>query len=97
MASSSVSRTPKQPLNASKPRSSDDLADPYEARLRLQGSRGDAFIVHRTGAATPERPTTIKPILFGRANRQSPIITPLLSTSDASSDLAKSHIDLPNN
>lgn len=97
MANSPVSRVPKQPLAASKPRSSDDLADPYEARLRLQGSRGDAFIVHRTGAATPERPTTITPIPFGRANRRSSIITPLLSASDAFSETTKSDLDLPNN
>jgi hypothetical protein len=96
MANSSASRTPKQPITTSKQRGSDDLADWYEARLRLQGSRGDAFIVHRIGAATPERPTTITPIPFGRANRQSSIITPLRSASDASSDPAKADLNQPN-
>ena len=81
MANSSASRTPKQPITTSKQRGSDDLADWYEARLRLQGSRGDAFMVHRTGAATPDRPTTITPIPFGRANKRSKIITPLQVTS----------------
>jgi hypothetical protein len=90
MANSSASRTPKQPITTSKQRGSDDLADWYEARLRLQGSRGDAFIVHRTGAATPDRPTTITAIPFGRANRQSPIITPLEPALDATFDSAES-------
>jgi hypothetical protein len=85
MANSSASRTPKQPISTSKPRGSDDLADWYEARLRLQGTRGDAFVIHRIGAATPERPTTITPIPFGRANKHSRIITPLHATTDDSS------------
>jgi hypothetical protein len=93
MANSSASRTPKQPITTSKQRGSDDLADWYEARLRLQGSRGDAFIVHRTGASTPERPTTVAAIPFGRANRKSAIITPLQSASDTSSDPVKSDAD----
>jgi hypothetical protein len=93
MANSSASRTPKQPISTPKQRGSDDLADWYEARLRLQGSRGDAFILHRTGASTPDRPTTIKAIPFGRANRQSTIITPLQSASDPSSDPATSEGD----
>ena len=88
MANSSASRTPKQPITTSKQRGSDDLADWYEARLRLQGSRGDAFIVHRTGAATPERPATITAIPFGRANRQSSIIVPLRAIPDDTATLS---------
>src|SRR6478609_8646185 len=95
MPESSASRLSKQPIVASKPRGSDDLADWYEARLRLHGSRGDAFIVHRIGASTPERPTTITPIPFGRANRQSSIITPLQSVSNTSSEPMKSDADAP--
>src|SRR6478735_7656342 len=76
MVNSSASRTPKRQPGPTKPRTSDDLADWYDARLRLHGSRGDSFVVHRTGATTPERPT-ITPVPFGRANRQSAIITPL--------------------
>lgn len=81
MVNSSASRTPKRQPGPTKPRTSDDLADWYDARLRLHGSRGDSFVVHRSGVATPERPT-IAPVPFGRANRQSTIITPLRATSD---------------
>ena len=89
MVKSSESRTPHQPSRTSKQGTSDDLADWYEARLRLQGSRGDAFIVHRTGAATPDRPTTVTAIPFGRANRQSTIILPLLAEPDDAPALAR--------
>lgn len=76
MVNSSASRTPKRQPGPVKPRTSDDLADWYDARLRLHGSRGDSFVVHRSGVVTPERPS-ITPVPFGRANRQSTIIVPL--------------------
>ena len=44
--SSSASRTPKRQPGTTKPRTSDDLADWYDARLRLHGSRGDSFVAH---------------------------------------------------
>ena len=81
---SSESRTPHRLSGTSKQCTSDDLADWYEARLRLQGSRGDRFIVHRIGSATPERPT-IRPVPFGRANRQSTLIVPLRTKPDDAS------------
>lgn len=96
MVNSSASRTPKRQPGSTKPRTSDDLADWYDARLRLHGSRGDSFIAHRTVISTPERPT-ITPVPFGRANRQSTVIVPLREEPEESASITQSSAGEPSN
>ena len=96
MVNSSASRAPKRQPGNTKPRTSDDLADWYDARLRLHGSRGDSFVVHRTVISTPERPA-ITPVPFGRANRQSTVIVPLRAESDEAASITRSMTEEPSN